>query len=782
MFSTEKGRVMESRVDVSYEFGPFRLDTAGCVLRRGEETVHLTPKEFDLLSALVRGGGRVMTKDELMKEVWPDTFVEEKTLAQNIFTLRKSLAKEDKDRQYIETVPRRGYRFAAPVRELRGDETHPSREAVRADASPEATSNDWSASSDAETGRTRNERATEFYETSRARRAEGGGASVGPASHHEARPGHPVRAAVIISIAVVLIFGALVYAVYKLSVKPQTAPRAPAFQSMKVTRLPVSGDVIEAAISPDGNYLAYIAPETDGRGTSLWVRQVSAASHARRIVEASEAASHGGLMFSPDSQHVYYNARPSVFETLSTFRVPVLGGESKKILDNVNGRVSFSPDGKRITFTRGEPPKENMSILIADTDGRNERRLVTSEYPNLLGLPVWSPKGDVIAYGHADGTQVESGNQHIGVKTVNIADGATSSLTGHIWVGVQQLAWLPDGDGLVVNATERELSPAQLWQLSYPSGELRRVTNDLNSYAGASVTADASAMVTVQTDRIPNVWVAPDGDAARARQITSGAGKFDGYYGVSWTPDGRIVYASIASGSWDIWVMNADGTEQKQLTSEARSNYGPSVSPDGRHIVFVSNRAGTFNVWRMNTDGSNPVRLTSGAGENFPHVTPDGRWVVYSTYGLSQRHIIWKVPIDGGEPVRLTDRESSWPFVSPDGDAFVCIYDYEPNAQPKLAVIPIEGGAPRKLFDTEASFRANVVWMPDGRGIAYLDARTGTNNVWMQPLSGGPPVQLTDFKGDGVIAFDWSRDGEQLVATRSVDTTGVVLIRDFVNR
>ena len=85
------------------------------------------------------------------------------------------------------------------------------------------------------------------------------------------------------------------------------------------------------------------------------------------------------------------------------------------------------------------------------------------------------------------------------------------------------------------------------------------MTNDLNTYLGASVTADGSALVTVQTDRVPNVWVAPAGDAARARQITTGSGKFDGYYGLSWTSDGRVVYASMAGGGWDIGVMNADG-------------------------------------------------------------------------------------------------------------------------------------------------------------------------------------------------------------------------------
>jgi Tol biopolymer transport system component len=226
-------------------------------------------------------------------------------------------------------------------------------------------------------------------------------------------------------------------------------------------------------------------------------------------------------------------------------------------------------------------------------------------------------------------------------------------------------------------------------------------------------------------------------------------------------------------------MMNADGSGQKQLTVGSRSSYGPSVSADGRYIVFVSNRAGgTFNVWRMDADGSNPKQLTFGKGENFVHVTPDNRWVVYATVGFGQANLIWKVPIEGGEPAQLTNKPSSWPFVSPDGKSFVCTYGGGPDASQKLAVIPIDGGEPTKLFDIPTSFRANTVWLPDNRGIAFLDSRDGTTNIWMQPLAGGKHVKLTDFQNDGVAAYDWSRDG-RLAATRSVESTSVVLIRDF---
>src|ERR1043165_6472802 len=94
-----------------YEFGPYHLDATERLLWRGTEAVHLTPKELDTLTALVRGAGRLMSKEELLKEIWPDTFVGEATLAQKVFTLRKALGEPSGGGAFVETVPRRGYRL-----------------------------------------------------------------------------------------------------------------------------------------------------------------------------------------------------------------------------------------------------------------------------------------------------------------------------------------------------------------------------------------------------------------------------------------------------------------------------------------------------------------------------------------------------------------------------------------------------------------------------------------------------------------------------------------------
>ena len=101
-----------------YEFGPYRLNPSECLLTEGGRNVPLTPKAFQTLLVLVENQGRLVEKEELLQKVWPDTFVEEATLAQNVFTLRKQLRDDRAEAVYIETVPKRGYRFAAPVRLL----------------------------------------------------------------------------------------------------------------------------------------------------------------------------------------------------------------------------------------------------------------------------------------------------------------------------------------------------------------------------------------------------------------------------------------------------------------------------------------------------------------------------------------------------------------------------------------------------------------------------------------------------------------------------------------
>ncbi|HEX8351493.1 MAG TPA: transcriptional regulator, partial [Pyrinomonadaceae bacterium] len=328
---------MSSLFKQFYEFGPFVLDVSERLLLREGRPVHLTPKEFETLLALVRGAGRVIRKEELLKEIWPDTFVGEATLAQNVFTLRKALGEAEGGGAFIETVPRRGYRFAVKVTGRREGEEPPatvaqdaalapasaraddeSRALIRQDADPGATPEDGGpppdSSNAAPAARTSppDARAAESG-NGRAPSAVLPSAALPSASDHAAHArthdGHPVRAAVLISVALFASVAALVYFIHRSSVRPDVerarAP-APGFQQMKVTRLPATGSVAEAVISPDGNYLAYVATEPGRQGAGVWVRQVEAASNTQQLVAPAEGAFYGALVFSPDSRHLYY--------------------------------------------------------------------------------------------------------------------------------------------------------------------------------------------------------------------------------------------------------------------------------------------------------------------------------------------------------------------------------------------------------------------------------------------------------------------------------------------
>src|SRR5207245_6200491 len=211
---------------------------------------------------------------------------------------------------------------------------------------------------------------------------------------------------------------------------------------------------------------------------------------------------------------------------------------------------------------------------------------------------------------------------------------------------------------------------------------------------------------------------------------------------LSWTPDGKIVYASDADGSADIYSIDSHGGAPKQLTFNSRANSEPTVSPDGRYIVFCSDRTVGPHIWRMDADGGNPRQLTNQP-DSTPHCSPDSQSVVYVSN--SNKVTIWKVSINGGQPVQLSDKEASLPALSTDGKQITSTYKEDPNSPLKLAILSIEGGQPIKTFalPTQILYDTNLRWNTDGRAIVYAVARAGVANLWAQPVDGSPPKQLT---------------------------------------
>jgi eukaryotic-like serine/threonine-protein kinase len=565
-----------------------------------------------------------------------------------------------------------------------------------------------------------------------------------------------------------------------------TAPANRRFQRISVTKLTTNGNAAFAAISRDGKYVAYVMNE--GGQQSLWLRQVAVDSNLK-LLPAREGR-YLGIAFSPDSNFIFYGwVAPGANQRPEVYRVPVLPGASAMVMNQYNGPPTPSHDGKRIAFFHYDEAGQADVLMVANADGSNEQALATRKWPERFGWnwdarPAWSSDDQTVTAALVDTT---ASNFFLRLDEIRLANRSENviTLTGQKFELLDSVSMLEDASGLVTTAKAQGASFFQLWEVRR-DGSARQITSDLSDYVGLSMTSEAQAIVTVQRQILSNISVAAKTEISRAVPLTSGAGR---YFDITWTPDGKVIYASDASGSAHIYEMDPATLTARVLTDAGR-NYAPAVSPDGRYIAFHSNRDGVFKVYRADRDGSNPRLLTKDSSEsNWPQFTPDGQWVVYQSY-VSGAGTLWKVPIDGGTPVKISDSKALRPAISPDGKWIACWYRNEPNPT-RIAIIPFAGGPPAKIMDVAPTVEVNwdvlIRWNPDGSGLTYVDHRGGFDNIWLQPLgppwelvyryAGGAPRQVTDFKDSRIFSFDWSRDG-RLLLSRGVLTSDVVLISD----
>jgi Tol biopolymer transport system component/tRNA A-37 threonylcarbamoyl transferase component Bud32 len=582
-----------------------------------------------------------------------------------------------------------------------------------------------------------------------------------------------IAVGVVVVAAVVTFVGLAVYRFIVVHSHTEEA-RAPfaQLQNMKFTKLPAGGITRSAVISPDGRLVARVADEA-GK-TSLRLRQL-ATPNEKEVVAPSEDF-YLGVTFSPDGEFLYFvrGKRGQFFHEL--FRVGVLGGEPQRVVFDIDSVPAVSPDGKRLAFVRRMPKTDEDTLVMANADGGGEQVIATRQRPSIMDSPAWSPDGRAVAFtiNGRDDT-----GYFVHVEEVSIANGSARVISGERWRSIGAVAWLPDGSGLVVNARDRASlpgTPLQIWHISYPGGASSRVTNDLNYYNTISLTADARTLLAVQNEGGAfNLWVAPAGDITRgARQVTSdGTGDQP-----AWTADGHLVYYSQASGNGDIWMMGADGSGARQLTTDENNDSCPAVSPDGRFVAFVSNRGVGWGVWRMNIDGGDAKELMRNVDQGaLPQWSADSRFVFYSTRDKAGRLALWKVPADGGEPAKITDTIDGNTVITPDGKTFFTLHrDAEPGAPLKIIIVPANGGAPTRTLDAPDAMQGPR-WSPDSQAIDYVTTTEGVSNLWRLQLAGGKPRQLTDWKSDLIGWFAWSADGKQLALSRGTQSSDIVLIK-----
>ena len=534
------------------------------------------------------------------------------------------------------------------------------------------------------------------------------------------------------------------------------------FETERLSRLTSGGNAFQAAISGDGRYVAHVKFEQDG--PSLWVRQTATASDVR-IVPPGRFR-YDGVTFAPDGNYVYFVRYPESGGGVATlYKVPALGGAPQQMLEDIDSPVSFSNDGGKFAFTRGAVPEGESYLMIADADGSNVRQLARrgGDEQFQLNGPSWSPDGRFIIAG----AQMLRGGPKGIIYSADVASGRLEKV-GPEWRSVGDLAWLPDGGGFVVVASDMT-SGSQIWQVAYPSGEVTRITKDLNQYVGVSVSSDGKTITTVQTENTSNIWVAPGGDMTRGTQVSRG--RTNGQNGLTWAPDGRIVFSGAPSGRQQIFVMNADGANVQQLTHDDEATaVQPAVSPDGKYVVYQKVKAQEIGIWRIGIDGADPRALTSGGFDVQPIFAPDGRSVYYNSQASGAPHV-FRVSIDGGTPQKVSDTFFRGAAVSRDG-AWLLGMTWDVKARRSVfGRLSVDGHTVEILPDLPATF---AIIGPGPDSLTFL---RNTDKKFMLSVRDQAGAFRDLFTlTDNFFGAAWSRDGKTLAVARGTTSSDVVLI------
>ncbi|HKW61685.1 MAG TPA: protein kinase [Candidatus Acidoferrum sp.] len=547
------------------------------------------------------------------------------------------------------------------------------------------------------------------------------------------------------------------------------------FSSIRMQRITTSGQALSAALTADGRYVVY--SQDDNGKKSLWLRQLASTNSVQLLPPAPRAL----LIpeFTPDGSFIDYLERVSLTDRSGTlYQISVLGGTPRKLVDSLDSPVTFSPDGKQMAFVRNDTIKRESDLIITDSSGSHETTLATRRSGNDIGpfaIPSWAPDGKTITVSVTD-PATDGLNYHL--LNVSTSDGSTKPFSPVHWRTINHLLWIPDGSGILIAAQEKTGAPQQIYWNAPGSAEAHKITADVNGYISLGVASDSRSLVAVQSDINVNLWVGPASDPDAAVQITSG--RMDGIGGLAWTMDGRIVYQGNVGDTYQIWMVNADGSSVHQVTNDRYFHTQPAVCQSGRSIVFESDPTGIHHLFKMDLDGNNIAQITNGGGEGSPSCNIRSNDLVFSGTSKDGRNLLYRMDLGGGPSVPLSDvLMLGGADYSPDGTRILAAFLDPKTGKIKGYVLPASGGAPLFVSDPPPTIDAAGIigWTPDSRGMTALDDRSGAPNLWILHFDHSPAKQLTHLFKSEIHEFAWSPDGKRIALSRGPTEQNVVLIK-----
>jgi Tol biopolymer transport system component/DNA-binding winged helix-turn-helix (wHTH) protein len=723
-----------------YAFGEFELDLAARTLARSGIPVSLAPKTFDLLAMLVRRPRTLFSKREIIEELWPDTFVEEANLSFQVAALRKALG--ENAIQWIETVPKHGYRFKAPVRRLTID--------LASDSAPAITGGPLD----------------------NARQSPPGAATA--ANHSQWQR--------ILAVAVV--------AMTLLPVGWLIARRFRRSSPALLVALPFTtygGSEIDPSISPDGNQLAFAwnGPKQDN--LDIYIKVIGEESPLRLT---SDPRAECSAEWSPDARHIAFCR-----DRGEVVIMPAIGGPERVVArpsanwipDRIGGCVTWFPDGTALAVVahpvkreaNGSTPLQPAAIFgLSLATGHSWPLTFPADRTLGDGAPKISPDGRQLAFLRSNTMEFDQPELFsVPLTSDKLPSGKPIPLGTDVifgassgpreWIGTG-LAWLSDSRTVVLAQRGR------LWAVPTPSGtptllplsgfrpsslsisrsgrlvfvnesfdmDILRVAGPTNRDVSGKSRSPAPFITSTSPDTNPQyspdgkriaftstrggglqIWVC-NSDGSNPVQLTH----FVAFAGSPrWSPDGRyIAFDSQEAGGGDIYIVPADGGTARRFTLDDSQEDRPSWSRDGHWIYFTSNRAGQFQLWKAPFPAGKPVRVSQDWGVQAVE-SMDGKFVYYAKRGRG----IWRQPVEGGQEQLVVDHGEPefWDMYSHG----LCLLNLEPN-RPRIECLDFTAHVlstvvtlpdDHRIWDTGPSFTVS----PDGQWILYSHVERSDNSI-----------------------------------------------------
>jgi Tol biopolymer transport system component/DNA-binding winged helix-turn-helix (wHTH) protein len=636
----------------------------------------LQQQPLRVLIVLLEFAGEVITRDEIRERVWPGDSIQDcdNSLRVAINKLRQALDDDPDNPRYIETVPRRGYRWLSPV---------------TVHESPLPAVDGTKSSSEEEEFR------SEQALPDRASSASGG---------LYARQAFVSVGLVLAAIAAFLIL------------KPGPRPKEPSVSPLTT----YAGLEYMPSLSPDGKRVAFSWTGPDPTGsTGVYVKLIDD-DRSQRITDTPAGAADGAPAWSPDGKSLYFVRRNG--ERTGIYVASSAGGAARLLVSSQlrgrrirRSRFDVSPDGKTLVYPDAVSDQDTAALYLIN--------LATLEKRQITFPPAHSEGDGDPAFSH-DGKSIAFQRNSLDVQQVYVWSASNGTQRT---LGPNFITDFVDGIAWTANDRELILGGQQLRRLAATGSDPAVATVSYVPGPSTFPSLRGNLLAYVQARVNANIW------KLALRDVTHAAGEplplitsTRQQAAPSFSPDGRyIAFQSDRSGFWEIWRSNRNGSEAVQLTHFKGSPAGtPRWSPDSKQIAFDSRASGVSQIYLISADGGEPGRLTNdSAGGEVPSWSRDGKFIYYTTIHEGKASI-WKQSVEGGSSQPVTTDGGIYVAESPDRKY---LYFSRAPHDATLMRMPLEGGstepvaeAPKPFDDSHWAIVDAGIYIIDGNGDLHL--------------------------------------------------------------